>query len=106
MHPDGRSPFGRWFDRLDPRAAAKVTTAILRLEQGNHANAKGVGEGVHEIRIHYELGHRVYFAWDGRELVILLGGGDKRRQQGDIEQAKRCWREYGRQKKREPKRCP
>lgn len=84
----GRSPFRDWFDALDPTAAAKVTTALARMEQGNFAHAKGVGEGVQEYRIDFGPGYRVYFGRDGGTLVILLGGGTKRRQQRDIQDAR------------------
>jgi putative addiction module killer protein len=46
----------------------------------------------------YRAGHRIYFGWDGKVLVILLGGGTKRRQQNDIEAALRRWRDYKRRK--------
>jgi putative addiction module killer protein len=72
----GRSPFAEWFDSLK----AKITTALVRLEQGNFSNAKGVGAGVYECRIDFGPGHRVYFGKDGGTLVILLGGGAKKRQ--------------------------
>jgi putative addiction module killer protein len=53
----GRSPFRRWFERLDERAAAKVTIAVTRLEQGNFSNVKGVGAGVFENRIDFGPGY-------------------------------------------------
>jgi putative addiction module killer protein len=62
----GASPFRDWFNRLDSRAAAKVTVAIGRLEQGNLSNVKGVGGGVLEYRIDFGPGYRVYFGRDGR----------------------------------------
>ena len=91
---DGKSPFGDWFSQLDAAAAAKVTVAITRLEQGNLSNAKGVGEGVLEFRIDWGPGYRVYFGRDGDLLVILLTGGTKQRQQRDIDQAKAQWADY------------
>jgi putative component of toxin-antitoxin plasmid stabilization module len=48
---DGQSPFEEWFSGLDLAAAAKVSVALIRLEQGNLSNAKMVGEGVLEYRI-------------------------------------------------------
>lgn len=90
----GESPFRRWFDALDPQAAANVTTAIRRLSEGNTSNTKSVGEGAAELKINRGPGYRVYFGWDGKVLVILLGGGTKRRQQDDIEDALRRWRDY------------
>jgi putative addiction module killer protein len=83
------SPFRRWFDDLDEQAAALVTIAIDRLGEGNTSNAKALGEGVSELRIDRGPGYRVYFGWDGKVLVILLGGGTKRRQQSDIQTALR-----------------
>jgi putative addiction module killer protein len=88
------SPFRRWFDALDDNAAALVTIAIDRLGEGNTSNAKALGEGVSELRINRGPGYRIYFGWDGKVLVILLGGGTKRRQQSDIATALRHWRSY------------
>lgn len=88
------SPFRRWFDGLDDQAAALVTIALDRLGEGNTSNAKALGEGVSELRINRGPGYRVYFGWDGKMLVILLGGGTKKRQQNDIQAALRHWRSY------------
>jgi len=95
----GGCPFAEWFDGLDPRAAAKVRTAIIRMESGNPGDVKAVGEGVSERRIDFGPGYRIYFAQDGKKLVILLTGGTKKRQSGDIEQAKAYWRDYKRRKR-------
>ena len=97
----GRSPFARWFDGLNAHAAAKVATALARMEQGNLSNARGVGAGVSEYRIDFGPGYRVYFGKDGDTLIILLGGGTKKRQQRDIEAARDLWREYKRRKRQE-----
>ena len=88
------SPFRHWFDDLDEHAAALVTIAVDRLGEGNTSNAKSLGEGVSELRIDRGPGYRVYFGWNGKMLVIPLGGGTKRRQQSDIEAALRHWRSY------------
>jgi putative addiction module killer protein len=88
------SPFRRWFDGLDDQAAAVITIAIDRLGEGNTSNAKSLGEGVSELRINRGPGYRIYFGWDGKVLIILLGGGTKRRQQSDIQAALRHWRTY------------
>jgi putative addiction module killer protein len=71
-----------------------VTVAIGRLADSNTSNVKPVGEGAAELRIDRGPGYRVYFGWDGQVMVILLGGGTKRRQQSDIESALRRWRDY------------
>ena len=71
------------------------------MEQGNLSNAKGVGAGVHEYKIDFGPGYRIYFGKDGELLVILLGGGTKKRQQKDITAAQECWADYKRRKKQE-----
>jgi len=91
---DGKSPFAVWFEGLDAIASAKVSRALVRLEQGHMSNVKSVGEGVLEYRIHWGPGYRVYFGRDGHVLVILLTGGTKQRQQKDIQSAKECWADY------------
>ena len=101
LDTEGRSPYGSWFNRLNPRAAAKVATALVRMEHGNFSNVKGVGAGVIECRIDFGPGYRVYFGKDGDVLIILLGGGTKKRQQREIAAARRLWQEYRRRKRRE-----
>ncbi|MEO5757668.1 MAG: type II toxin-antitoxin system RelE/ParE family toxin [Mesorhizobium sp.] len=91
---DGHSPFAAWFGTLESQAAAKVTVALARIEQGNLASLKSVGAGVLEHRIDWGPGYRVYLGRDGDELVILLTGGTKRRQQADIAAAQARWQEY------------
>lgn len=101
LDQQNQSPFGRWFETLDAVAAAKVTTALARLEQGNFSNVKGVGSGVFEYRIDFGPGYRVYFGKDGETLVILVGGGTKKRQQADIAAAQERWTAYKRRKTQE-----
>ncbi len=62
---DGSSPFAKWIAELDAAAAAKVTTAVRRMELGNFSNVKGVGAGVLEYRIDFGPGYRIYFGKDG-----------------------------------------
>ena len=97
----GRSPFARWFNRLPAQAAAKIRTAIARMEAGNLGDVKGVGEGVQERKIDCGPGYRIYFGRDGRELIILLGGGSKKGQENDIKRAKECWKDYRDRKAKE-----
>ena len=91
---DGKSPFARWFNRLDATAAAKVATALYRLERGNISNVKSVGKGVSEYKIDFGPGYRIYFGWDGDTLIILLGGGIKKAQDKDIKSAHERWMRY------------
>ena len=97
----GRSQYAKWFNRLNAPAAAKVATALIRMEQGNFSTSTGVGEGVFECRIDFGPGYRIYFGKDGDYLVILLGGGSKKRQRKDIDHAKILWKEYKRRKRQE-----
>jgi putative addiction module killer protein len=101
LAPDGTSPYAKWFNGLNAQAAAKVATAVTRMAQGNLSNAKSVGAGVQESRIDFGPGYRVYFGRDGDDLVILLGGGTKKRQQGDIQRAQSLWADYRRRRKKE-----
>lgn len=94
----GRSPFSRWFNRLDKTAAAKVAATLYRMEQGNLSNTKGLGDNLFEYRIDFGPGYRIYFGKDGENLIILVGGGTKRHQSQDIKKALGLWQEYKKQK--------
>jgi putative addiction module killer protein len=95
----GRSPYAEWFEGLNAHAAAKVTIAVTRIGQGNFSNVKGVGSGVYEYTIDFGPGYRIYLGKDGDRLVILLGGGTKKRQQRDITTAIALWQDYKQRKK-------
>jgi putative addiction module killer protein len=90
----GRSPFAAWFDSLTAPAAVKISVALERIELGNLSNAKSVGKGVMEYRVDFGPGYRIYFGRSGKEMVILLAGGSKRRQQADIAVAQARWADY------------
>lgn len=94
MDEQGGCPFDDWLEELrDRRAAARILVRLNRLEMGLEGDSKSVGEGVRELRITEGKGYRVYYGWVGDTAVLLLCGGDKRRQDQDIEQAKRYWRQ-------------
>jgi len=97
------SLFGVWRASLDPVTRARVTASVYRMEAGNFSAAKGVGAGVYELRMDFGPGYRVYFGKDGERLVILLGGGSKKRQQTDIEIAKTLWLNYKGAKRKQSK---
>lgn len=100
---DGVRPFKQWFDSLDSYHALKVRTAVTRMGKGNFSNIKSVGNGVSERRVDFGPGYRIYFAKDGNRLIILLGGGTKKRQQSDINKAKECWKHYKKRKQKSSK---
>jgi putative addiction module killer protein len=83
---------------LNKDAAAKVAAALARIQQGHFSNAKGVGTGVYEYKIDFGPGYRIK---DGERLVILLGGGTKKRQQTDISTALARWQGYKQRKETE-----
>ncbi len=80
--------YTKWLDSLrDVRARARILVRVERLAAGNPGDVRPVGEGVSELRIDYGPGYRVYFKKQGRTIVLLLAGGDKRTQSRDIERA-------------------
>jgi len=89
------SVYQKWIEGLrDERARYRINARIRRLEEGNPGDVKPAGEGISEIRIDYGPGYRVYYKDTGREIIILLCGGDKRTQQADIAAAKKIARAY------------
>jgi putative addiction module killer protein len=97
---DGAHPFSTWFKGLNVPAALKVRTAIARMETGNFFNVEPVGQGVSEYKLEFGPGYRIYFGKDGDTLVVLLGGGTKKRQSRDIEAAIGHWAAYKIRKKK------
>jgi len=82
--------FNSWIKGLrDSKARVKILVRIDRLADGNPGDVVPVGNGISEMRIHYGPGYRVYYVNRGEELVILLCGGDKGSQAGDIQDAKK-----------------
>lgn len=91
----GRDAFGQWLANLhDPRAAAKIVVRIDRLAAGNFGDCKKLRQGISELRIDWGPGYRVYFAMTGRTCVLLLCGGDKRKQSADVQSAIEFWKDY------------
>ena len=94
-HADGGEPFTQWLRGLrDGATRNRIRQRIARIRLGNFGDARSVGDGVVELRIHFDPGYRVYFGRDGGEVVILLCGGDKGSQDRDIERAKEYWRDH------------
>jgi putative addiction module killer protein len=91
----GVSIFGEWLAALrDVQARARIDRRIDRLELGNFGDCKPLGGGLHELRVDWGPGYRVYYAMIGQVCVLLLCGGDKRKQSSDIERAREYLRDY------------
>ncbi len=90
---DKSSPYADWFGDLPVDVAVKVTTATLRMQQGNLSNIEWF-RGIGEFKLNFGAGWRIYLAKDGLEIVMLLGGGSKRSQQKDIDRAVALWNDY------------
>lgn len=104
LDADGHSPFAEWLNSLDAVTAARITTILHRLEQGNLGDVAPVGEAVSERRMDFGPGYRLYFGFTrrpSRTSIVLLGGGSKRRQRLDIRKAKWRWKDYRRRQREE-----
>jgi putative addiction module killer protein len=96
---NGRSPYEQWYERLDNVVAERIDKYVRRLEQGHFGAAKSLQNGVFELRMDFGPGYRVYYGREGKSVIILLGGGSKRRQDADIAAALERWKPYKQTKK-------
>jgi putative addiction module killer protein len=91
----GLVPFDEWFDSLhDWKMQAAVDARLARVRAGNFGDSKSVGGGVFELRLALGPGLRIYYALHGRQVVVLLGGGDKSNQSRDIRRAQQLWQQF------------
>jgi putative addiction module killer protein len=91
----GKDVFDEWLSELtDPRAQAKIAVRINRLAAGNFGDCKSLGRGLYEFRIDWGPGYRIYYAMIGQRCLLLLCGGDKRKQAADIERAVAYFDDY------------
>ena len=101
----GTEPFGEGFEALrDRQAQARVRARIDRLARGLLGDVEFCGEGVWELRIDWGPGYRVYYARSGERIILLLLGGDKRKQVADIKTAKDYWNDYQQRTKAQGRR--
>jgi putative addiction module killer protein len=97
IDPSGQVVLERWMESLKDRgAASRILVRIGRLMEGNFGDHKSLRDGVSELRVNHGPGDRVYYGHSGQALVVLLCGGDKRRQAADIDRAVEYWKEYQR----------
>ena len=90
----GKDIVGDWLAALEEHAQARVAVRIDRLALGNFGDCKLLREGVSELRIDWGPGYRLYYAMVGRTCVLLLCGGDKRKQSSDIARAIEYLKDY------------
>jgi len=96
---DGSQPFVEWFENLDKHARARVNATIDKAQRGVRSVLRNLRDGVCEIKVNFGPGYRVYYGEDGDKIILLISGGDKRKQTGDIETVKAYWRAYEKNKK-------
>ncbi|MGI9249582.1 MAG: type II toxin-antitoxin system RelE/ParE family toxin [Pseudohongiellaceae bacterium] len=93
----GNSPYAEWLDNLSDKVAkTKIVNQVDRMVLGLFGDVESIGEGLSELRIHYGPGYRVYFGKQGKQIYLLLCGGDKSTQPKDIKKAKTCWNDHKR----------
>lgn len=92
----GKLPYMDWENNLSEKDRAIVTTRLVRIRQGNLGDCKIIkgGKGIHEIRINFGPGYRIYYGLKGKQIILLLCGGDKGSQKKDIQKAKVFWDDY------------
>jgi putative addiction module killer protein len=83
------SVYASWFRSVRDKAVrGRIVARIERLQLGNFGDAKSIGGGVHELRMNFGPGYRVYFTRRGERIILLLCGGDKASQSRDIARAR------------------
>jgi putative addiction module killer protein len=95
----GTIPFDEWFNSLrESKTKSIIDLNIRKLCQGIYGNVRSIGDGIFELKIHFGPGYRIYYTQDGKNLILLLNGGDKGTQQRDILKAKEYAADYWRRK--------
>ena len=94
----GREPFNDWLSTLDKNTKSRIFARLNRIIGTNLGDYKNLGSGIFELRFDFGSGYRIYFGKDGKKIILLLLGGDKKTQKRDIEKAKQYWEDYGKQK--------
>ncbi len=90
----GEQPFNEWLNLLDKSVRGRVDARIDRLAHGNRGHVKSLKDGMAELKLKVGPGYRVYFAEIGRQVVLLISGGDKSSQSDDIKRAKEYLKDY------------
>lgn len=95
LSANGVDIYQAWLDTVrDTRFKARITTRVDRAALGHFGDTEPVGDGVHEMKLDFGPGFRVYYVVHSRKVLFLLGGGSKDKQQIDIDQAKALWKSH------------
>lgn len=95
QNSSGDEPFITWLESLrDIATRLRISKRLRRIEENNLGDVEAVGDGIYELRMHFGPGYRIYFAYVGQEVILLLGGGDKSSQTKDIQKAKQFRKDY------------
>ena len=91
---NGRSPFLLWYSKLDMTARIAIQRRLEQLRYGNFGSSRKLASGLAELKLNLGPGLRIYYGLLGREIVLLLSGGNKKTQARDIERARDWWLKY------------
>jgi putative addiction module killer protein len=92
---DGRDYVEEWLTSLeDPMTRSRIEIRIQRVARGLFGDTRYLQDGVHELKLDFGPGYRVYYGRDGKRIVMLLCGGDKSTQKKDIRNAIEYWKDY------------
>ena|SRR3989338_6012962 len=98
QNESGDEPFTQWLDGMrDVTIRRRISKRLRRIEQNNLGDVQSVGDGVFELRMHFNAGYRIYFGSIDKETVLLLTGGDKSSQGKDIQKAKYYWEDHNKE---------
>lgn len=98
--PEEKGRFSEWLDGVDDVNIARISARLVRIEEGGLGDYKHVGLGIHELRLHFGSGYRIYFGREGKNILILLLGGNKSSQRQDIRKVAKIWERYRNAEKR------
>tara|TARA_A100000171_G_C2140103_1_gene154478 strand:+ start:903 stop:1223 length:321 start_codon:yes stop_codon:yes gene_type:complete len=87
-------PFIEWLEGLDKKTQARIRNRLVRMENGNFGDSKGIKQGLYELRLFFGSGYRIYYGVLNNKVVLLISGGDKNTQTKDIDNALTQWKTY------------
>lgn len=91
----GQEPFKKWTQRFkNKKIKARIYNRLTRVRLGNFGDYKNIGQGLFELRLHFGPGYRIYYGKIDKEIILLLAGGIKAKQNKDIKKAKQYWQEF------------